>query len=330
MRQLSKKNILFLILNTIGIVVIVVVIILTTKTKNNGIITRDSGDGFVFTSPILDYEESSQRGTTILSYKKVQDTVGDLENKYSITDASVYYRDLGNGQWIGINEKNFFSPASLMKTPLLIAFLKNVEQDPGLLEKKVIASKNYFESTVEQDILPKNALLEGEIYTLKYVAERMIQSSDNTAALMVYEQTKNSSVEDVFRSVGVEFDKEQGDAIIRVKDFASFFRVLYNASYLGREMSEFALSTLTKTDFTEGIVSGVPKGIVVAHKFGERILKNQYGEPVDGIQLHDCGIVYGENPYILCIMTKGQDFQKQTNFIAEVSKFFYENSTKEQ
>jgi len=323
-----KKISSFLLLNAVGLSAIAWLLVTKDPMVQEGTIYRDSGGVFVFTSPILDYEYSKQGGNKVIPYKKVHERVDQLKNEYGVIDASVYYRDLGNGQWLGVNEKNFFSPASLMKTPLLIAFLKNAEQNPSLLEKKTIASKKYFGSNVEQDILSKDFLVEGETYTLKNIAEKMIQSSDNTAALIIYEQTKNVAVEKVFESVGVVFDKEQGDAIIRVKDFAAFFRVLYNASYLGRDMSELALSLLSQTDFTQGLASGVPKDVVVAHKFGERILENPYGEPVAGRQLHDCGIVYTKNPYILCIMTKGEDFQKQAKFIADVSKFFYENTAK--
>jgi hypothetical protein len=57
--------------------------------------------------------------------------------------------------------------------------------------------------------------------------------------------------------------------------------------------------------------------MIVAHKFGERIMG-------DSFQLHDCGIVYyPDNPYLLCVMTKGHDFYKQQTAIQIISKFIY-------
>ncbi|MDO8560151.1 MAG: serine hydrolase [bacterium] len=64
-----------------------------------------------------------------------------------------------------------------------------------------------------------------------------------------------------------------------VKDYASFFRILYNASYLNREQSERALGLMTKTRFRDGIIAGVPAGRPVAHKFGERTTLED-GKPV--------------------------------------------------
>jgi len=94
-------------------------------------------------------------------------------------------------------------------------------------------------------------------------------------------------------------------------------RILYNSSYLNFEMSNKALMLLTQTDFPNGLVAGVPDSVVVAHKFGEQ--KNG-----DEQQLHDCGIVYyQENPYILCVMTKGYEIPELASIIKEISQQVY-------
>lgn len=50
--------------------------------------------------------------------------------KGDIINLSVYFRNLTNGNWFGIEEKELFSPASLMKLPLLLAYYKLEEQQP--------------------------------------------------------------------------------------------------------------------------------------------------------------------------------------------------------
>jgi hypothetical protein len=64
----------------------------------------------------------------------------------------------------------------------------------------------------------------------------------------------------------------------------------------------------------------LPKSLAVAHKFGERELPN-------GIkQLHDCGIVYlPKHPYLLCIMTRGTDYDRLSTVISTISKKIYED-----
>ena len=109
----------------------------------------------------------------------------------------------------------------------------------------------------------------------------------------------------VFTDLGITIPGVRGtEDYMSVSDYASFFRILYNASYLTKDDSQKALDLLTKVDFADGIRAGVPKGVPVANKFGER--------SVNGLQqLHDCGIVYYNNhPYLLCIMSRGSDFKK--------------------
>ncbi|HEX8923420.1 MAG TPA: serine hydrolase, partial [Patescibacteria group bacterium] len=108
--------------------------------------------------------------------------------------------------------------------------------------------------------------------------------------------------------------------IISVKSYASFFRILFNSSYLDNDMSEKALEILSTSRFKDGLIAGVPNGVAIAHKFGER----QYlatGQK----QLHDCGIVYpaSSRPYLICVMTRGQDFSHMENSIKDISAAIY-------
>src|SRR5207248_2823209 len=88
---------------------------------------------------------------------------------------------------------------------------------------------------------------------------------------------------------------------VSVVTYSSFFRVLYNASYLTRDDSQKALALLAGVDYKDGLVAGVPASVPIAHKFGER---ETTGDTTK--QLNDCGIVYyPSHPYLLCVMTRG-------------------------
>ena len=80
---------------------------------------------------------------------------------------------------------------------------------------------------------------------------------------------------------------------------------------------------LSGTDFNKGIVSQIPGSVEVSNKFGERTVFNP-DHTLLYRELHDCGIVYaGENPYAICIMTKGQTFEKLQEIIQDISKMTY-------
>jgi hypothetical protein len=58
----------------------------------------------------------------------------------------------------------------------------------------------------------------------------------------------------------------------------------------------------------------------VAHKFGIRDIAGEQEK-----QFHDCGIVYyPKRPYLLCVMTRGNDIQQAIAFIREVSRRVYD------
>ena len=93
---------------------------------------------------------------------------------------------------------------------------------------------------------------------------------------------------------------------ITTKEISYFFRVLYNGTYLNQEFSDAALSLLNDSDYKNGLVAGVPSGVNVAHKFGQKTYYSlDNPKQVLKRELHDCGIIYHEkNPYLLCVMTK--------------------------
>lgn len=277
---------------------------------------------YKFINPLLECNNSNistNKNLTTLQ-KSIEFIINQETGNSDITFASVYYRDLNNGPWFGINEKEYFSPASLIKVPVMMAYLKAAEDDPSILQKKIMVTKPFDYS--EQNITPTQTLQVDHEYTVDELISRMVIYSDNAAYELLIDNIDNAKIYQVYQDLDVDISKAQEDPngnIITVSDYSSFFRILFNASYLDQEMSEKALSLLSKSEYVKGLVAGVPNNITVAHKFGERQFLPSHEK-----QLHDCGIVYLPNqPYLLCVMTRGNDFDKLAKFISEVSKTVY-------
>ncbi|MBI5044617.1 MAG: serine hydrolase [Candidatus Levybacteria bacterium] len=273
------------------------------------------GKGFSFINPLLECNiaQFTGRGLNILD-DKLQNLIAKLKNQGKVVDVAIYYRDLNNGPWFGINEKMDFSPASLLKLPVLMAYYKQAEITPEILKQKItISGKKY---VIPQDIVPKMALEEGKSYTVEELLERMIVYSDNQALVLLSENISEELINKVTIDLGIVTPTENSALVdfMTVKDYSGLFRVLFNASYLNQEYSEKALKLLSNSDFKSGIVAGVGKDVVVAHKMGEREISASIK------QLHDCGIVYiPNNPYLLCIMTRGKDFTELSSVIRDIS-----------
>ena len=159
----------------------------------------------------------------------------------------------------------------------------------------------------------------GKKYRAKELLTRMIVNSDNRATLIINESMDISIFKKLFTDLGIpEPDPHDPNFKIDVSDLSKFMNILYNATYLNKSNSEYALSLLIESSFTQGIVSGIPADIKVAHKFGET------GNNTEA-QLHETAIVYLDNdPYLITIMTKGKDVQRLPEALSGLSKITYQ------
>lgn len=280
------------------------------------------GGGFRFISPLLscappltpDVEGVPQARPGVRSLLESAHARGD------ISSGAVFVKDLERGPWFAVNESERFIPASLLKVPLMVTYLRLAESDPGILSHALHYDGS--QASVAQSFLEVAALQPGLDYNVADLLERMVVTSDN-AAMQLLLRARSVMPEDslvgVYRSLGVPSPADMPLYELNILDYSTFFQVLYNSTYLSPEKSEYALELLSRSAFPLGIRAGVPEGVTVAHKFGERNLART-GER----QLHDCGIVYEPGrPYLVCVMTRGADLDRMASVIADVSRLIH-------
>ncbi len=254
---------------------------------------------------------------------RLQEYILKKQKEGKVSHVSVYFRDLVQGPTFGIDEDVDFAPASLLKLPMLITYLNLSESDPALLAKKTkfIEVRN---TTIPQ-IKPEEEIEINKLYPVDELLSRMIIYSDNLAyglldkfLLRLYPNV-NVYVK-TMQELGLINPEDPTESTFTVRTYSSLFRQLYNGSYLSFENSEKALNLLAQTKYKDGLPSGIPQNVKVAHKFGERELLD-----VNERQFHDCGIIYyPQNPYLICIMTRGEKMDELVKTIGEISKLVYE------
>jgi beta-lactamase class A len=171
---------------------------------------------------------------------------------------------------------------------------------------------------------PAAPLQPGKAYSVEKLIEHMIHYSDNRSYSVLKEFLAGSNYEPVYRvydHLGFPPQKFANDGDnISPKEYARTFIELFDGSYLNASMSARALKLLKKASFPQGILAGLPQKTVIAEKYGERGYTDS-----DLKQLHDCGIVYSPGePYVLCIMTKGNDWHGQAKAIQHISHKVFE------
>lgn len=242
--------------------------------------------------------------------------------KNSFSHVSVYFRDFVGGPTFGINSDENFVPASLLKVPLMITYLNLAERDPDMLKRETKYIK--VNNEVNQDVHKEDVIKINTSYSVEELIERMIIYSDNLAYGLLDKFLERlypgqNIYQSTLKELGLVNPRNPGEGIFSVKTYASLFRQLYNSSYLSPEMSEKALALLTRTKFNDALVAGVPRGVKVAHKFGDR-----GGLPDNEKQFHDCGIIYyPDNPYLLCVMTRGNNSDNLIGAIKLISSMVY-------
>jgi beta-lactamase class A len=281
-----------------------------------------TSSSYTLTSPLLDIEfpEGISINQDPISFKQiVEDYIAKNTDGKQIRHIAVYFRDLMDGPWFGINEGYEFVPASMMKVPVMVAWLKRAEKNPQIF-KQTFVYEGKVDNTAVQHFKPAKTLIAGHRYTVEELLHFMLSYSDNNAAELLHDNLKPEELVDVLAGMLVSNQTKNGLNSLTVHGYSGFFRVLYNSSYLNREMSEKALQLLSLEDFPVGISAGVPKGTVVASKFGEWV----EGEHDEFKQLHEFGIIYHpKGAYILGIMTQGNDFARQSEVIRSISAIIY-------
>lgn len=275
--------------------------------------------GFSFLDPTIsnldveDYLKAKEEYTS--SYKPLKAEIQEVLSK-SQGNFGVYFEDLEFHSWIGINEAELFTPASLLKVTTVSAILKEVEEGKLSLDKEVFLSKEYADNKFGE--LYK---YQGSIITIKELIEIAMIYSDNTAIKAVHPFISYDEWTEARLGMGlplISIEESEKGIELTPKQFSNVFRSLYYSGYLSRSSSNWILELLSKSEFKTGIPAGVPEDVVVSHKIGVWINE---GETIGSV--HDCGIVYAEKPYILCVMSEGVTSKEGNDVIEEISRTVY-------
>jgi len=274
---------------------------------------------------------SSTETTNVAPYQsleqKIQSLVTAAKNTGNVSDVSVYFRDF-KGNWLDINGVEQYAPASLLKVPIMIAYLKASESNPSILTQQL--TYNGLNDENDAETFATSSDLTPGTYTIDQLLKAMIVYSDNNAATLLYNNMNKDWLSEVYSDLGLTLTPggSADTQNITAKQYSYFFRILYNATYLTPADSEKALDLLTGPDFPQGMESTVPSDVPVANKFGERTLLTPAGVVLQR-ELHDCGIIYAPSgPYLLCIMTRGKDFPSLVSVIDSISSTVYQAITK--
>lgn len=275
---------------------------------------------YSFINPILEYDNKITYYNTKDVENKLQNFVNENSSKYS--NISYYFRALNNWSTFWYNENLYYSPASLLKIPIALTYFREKENwDINIDNKQIYVDKINFE--IQERDFWKDLVKVWNTYTIYDLIKNMLAYSDNTAAMLLLYNIWEERIIKTYNDMWLNLEKNNNDFFSRVtvKQYSSFFRILYNSSYLNRYDSNIVLDILSNSSFNEWLKKLLPKNIVISSKYWERFFTETWEK-----QLHDCWIIYlPNNPYILCVMTKWKNFDELKYLIQNISKIVYDD-----
>ncbi len=272
--------------------------------------------GYKHIKPLVSAETACESSKYAALKQHLEAAIKDYKKQGILSTASVYVRDFKQGEWTLIGEGEQFAPGSLIKVPIMMAYLRMAELNPSLLKKKMRLSSPI--ASLPSQAFEGKSIEVGKEYTVQELLHYMIAYSDNNATVLLTNSIDFEVFKKMFTDLGLQEPKPvDNDFKITAKEYSMFIKALYNASYLNIQNSEYAVSLLSQSEFREGIVKNLPPSLQVAHKFGESGSVSEH-------QLHESGIIYldGHN-YMITVMTKGKEIKPLAEVLSGVSRLVY-------
>lgn len=231
-------------------------------------------------------------------------------------DIGFYYKDLVSGESFGYRENDMFQAASVIKLPIYAVVMKLwAEGRLDLFEKLLCREEDkrppcgalyFFTGDVEVDINTLCGL--------------MITISDNTATNLLINRLGLDFLNEQFKEIGLKdthlerllFDAEGSARGLENKivpaEIGALLESIYRHSFINEEVSCRMEKVLLEQQINHKIPGYLPEGTPVAHKTGED----------DGIT-NDVGVVYAENPFVICFVSNSTHVPSAEIALREIS-----------
>lgn len=291
--------------------IIITIILLLTISISIAFIYLYNG-GYSRIPASLKNAENSQRLNVLYDKQyKIKDRI-----KYYIDDdkdnIGLIYKDLTTGETIKFNSDKDFLAASTYKVGLNIYGYELAKSNKVSLNDMVPYKESHFEEGA--GTLQYKEDLETE--ELQNLLDLSISHSDNIASNMISDYLGGK--EKVREGLNEQFDTNMpiDENIISPNDELKMLEYIYNNSE--DESMKHLSDVMKNTIYNSRINRYLPEGIT-AHKVGTY-----------DTSIHDVGIIYDKNPYILIVYTENLvedvtvDCTKGEDMIATLSKAIYE------
>lgn len=230
----------------------------------------------------------------------MNEAMADFPGEYSVA-----VQDLKSGQRFTRNPDRRYHPASTIKMPVTLYTLEQYRAGKASWQDVIQYTPADFES-------PGGGAFETAAYYDWYPIENLVNRSliysNNVAVNMLGRHFGWANIEAWTRTIGGDLYRVDGSPEITALSALGWWLHLYKLSQEDPESAELLLKPLGEVDYSGRITAGLPQGTAHLHKFGS--YNGHY---------HDTAVIYGEQPYILVVLTHGAREDEADMAIARLS-----------
>jgi beta-lactamase class A len=314
------------------------------KEPANGTIESESSslpsDSFSESSASLSDSVSSQSsiGNTsdidsqkrVLQFADLQKDITDYTDQFD-GRIGVFYINLTNGETFGVDEEDPFVAASSIKLALATQYYQSISM--GTFKLTDMLSYDSRPYTIGGDMEYGTGVIihepNGTQFSARRTAQLAITISDNCATNMMIRKLGgiDSIMPHLYEISGtvkyrdpISYTDYKGAIItqqrhrISALDLALYAANFYALWSESKEDYQPLMDDLQNTVFDFGIHKKLPSEVRVAHKIGTNY---------DWRTENDVGIVFADEPYVLCVTTEGRDQTAGRAASADISLLIY-------
>jgi beta-lactamase class A len=238
--------------------------------------------------------------------------------------SGIVVKDMKMNWEISLNKEEGFASASLVKIPIMAAVFGAAQSGKIRLEGRIkLKASDKVPGSGELKNMPA-----GRDFSIEELVERMIISSDNTAANMLIELLGFGFLNNSFKEFGLkntnlsrkmmEFGgrKNGVENYTTAEDTSYLLEKIYRNRLCNVSVSEKCMGLLKRQKTRDRIPVQLPDDIIVAHKTG-----------LEMKVCHDAGIVFApRGDFLICVLTKGVvNSRLSKKFISNIAFEVYNN-----
>ncbi|MBD2090237.1 serine hydrolase [Microcoleus sp. FACHB-1515] len=257
---------------------------------------------------------------------RLQNSIESLTSGYTGLTPGVFVLDIETGDYLDLNGSSMFASASMIKMPILIALLQDVDAGKIRLDES-LTMKQADVATGSGDMQYQEV---GSRYSVLETATKMIVISDNTATNMLIARLGGIELlNQRFRQWGLTntalrnlLPDLTGTNTTTPKELAELLARISQGDLLSMQSRDRLFSIMLKTETDTLLPTGIGQGATIAHKTGDI-----------GSMVGDVGLI--DTPqgkrYIATVMVqRPRNDPRAQELIRQISKATYEFVTKPQ